>query len=59
MKRLRKSNDRIIFGVLGGFAEYFELDPTLVRLIYAFLSVTVIGAPIILYIIMALVMPNR
>ena len=33
MKRLyRSTHDRMIFGVCGGLAEYFDVDPTLVRL---------------------------
>ena len=32
MKRLTKSYDRKICGVCGGLAEYFNIDPTLVRL---------------------------
>lgn len=59
MKKLYKSNDRIITGVLGGIAEYFEMDPTLIRIIYAFLSVSLIGSPIILYIVMSIIMPDR
>lgn len=58
MKKLRKSNDKIIFGVLGGIAEYFDMDPTVVRLIYVALSVTLIGSPILAYLLMALVMPE-
>jgi phage shock protein C len=34
MKRLRRSStDRKIAGVCGGLAEYFEVDPTIVRLV--------------------------
>ncbi len=59
MKKLTKSNNKTLCGVCGGIAEYFELDPTLVRIGYAALSVLSVGFPgILLYIIMALVMPN-
>lgn len=58
-KKLTKSTDKTICGVCGGLAEYFELDPTLVRIGYAALSIFSAAFPgIILYIIMALVMPH-
>lgn len=39
MKRLQKSLvDKKLFGVCGGIAEYFEVDPVLVRV--AFVAVT-------------------
>lgn len=59
MKKLYKSNtDRKLFGVCGGIAEYFEIDSTIVRLIWVLLTLFV-GCGIIAYIIAALVMPNR
>lgn len=59
MKKLTKSKDeKIISGVLGGIAEYFELDPTLVRLGYVLFSFLGAGSPIILYILLAIVIPN-
>ena len=40
-KRLYKSRkDRFLFGVCGGLAEYFEVDPTLVRILTAALCTT-------------------
>ena len=45
-------------GVCGGFAEYFGIDPTLVRIGYVAL-VLFGGTGILLYIICALVMPNE
>ena len=59
VKRLYRSrNDRMITGVCGGLAEYFEADPTLVRLLVAFMLV--FGAPGTLpaYIVMALIIPE-
>lgn len=59
MKKLTKSKDeKIISGVLGGIAEYFEVDPTLVRLGYVLFSFLGAGSPIILYILLAIVIPN-
>jgi phage shock protein PspC (stress-responsive transcriptional regulator) len=56
-KQLRKSNNKMLAGVAGGVAEYAGVDPTLVRL--AFVLLTLAGGPgLILYIILALVMPQ-
>lgn len=39
MKQLRKSkHNEILFGVLGGIAEYFNIDPVLVRVIFVVLA---------------------
>ena len=39
MKKLTKSNDKVLTGVLGGFAEYFGADKALVRIIGAALMI--------------------
>jgi len=59
-RRLTRSSDqKMLFGVCGGLAEYFGLDPTLIRLIFVFLAIIMVGSPLLIYIILALVMPNR
>ena len=56
-KRLQRSRtERMIAGVCGGIAEYFEVDPTLVRLIWVAVSLLA-GVGILLYLIMWVVMP--
>lgn len=58
-KKLYKSTeDKVIFGVAGGIAEYFDVDPTLVRIIFVILAVWG-GVGVVLYLIAALVMPER
>ena len=57
MKKLYKSNNRMICGVCAGLAAYLGIDPTVVRLIWAALGLT--GTGIVLYIIAALVMPEN
>lgn len=47
-----------IDGVCGGIAEYFDIDPTLVRLLWI-LFVCCIGGGIIAYILAALVLPKK
>ena len=56
-KRLYRSRtDRMIWGVCGGLAEYFNMDPTIVRIIFVLL-IFANGLGILAYIIMAIVVP--
>ena len=58
-KKLYKSNfDIKIAGVCAGIAEYFDIDPTIVRLGWIFATLFA-GAGIAAYIIAALVIPNK
>ena len=57
MKKLRRSrNNRILCGVMGGIAEYFEVDPTIVRVLFLIVSWT--GFPVFLYILLAIIIPE-
>lgn len=58
-KRLYRSrNDRKIFGVLGGFAEFFGLDPSLIRIAYVLVTFFTLGVPgIFMYLLMAFIIP--
>jgi phage shock protein PspC (stress-responsive transcriptional regulator) len=57
-KKLRRSaTDRVLGGVCAGIAEYYGLDPVLVRV--AFVLLAFLGGPgILLYIILLLVIPE-
>lgn len=57
-KIYRSKKDSIIGGVCGGIAEYFGIDPTLVRLL-AILIVFIGGAGIIAYIIAWIIIPQN
>ena len=58
-KKLYKSRkDAKLDGVCGGIAEYFGIDSTLVRLIWAFFAISG-GSGIVIYIICAIVMPRE
>lgn len=58
-KKLTKSSTNVVLtGTLAGIAEYFGIDPTIVRVIYVFLSFFFIGAPILLYIAMVILIPR-
>ena len=57
-KRLYKSNtNKMVDGVCGGIAEYFDLDPTLVRLGWV-LFCAAGGSGLLAYIIAAVVIPR-
>lgn len=59
MKKLyRIENGRKIFGVCGGIAEYLNIDPTIVRLIWILL-VFCAGTGVLAYIISAIIMPSE
>ena len=58
MKKLAKSKtNRMICGVCAGIADYFDLDPTIIRLAWVVFTLMG-GSGILAYIIAALVMPE-
>ncbi|MBR0031039.1 MAG: PspC domain-containing protein [Treponema sp.] len=56
-KPFHKSSQRKLCGVCGGIAEYFDLDPTLVRALWIVLIIFG-GTGILLYIVLAILMPD-
>ena len=56
-KKLTKSRDKKLCGVCGGIAEYFDMDPTVVRIIWL-LAVLCAGTGVLAYLIAALLMPD-
>ncbi|MCR5322641.1 MAG: PspC domain-containing protein [Lachnospiraceae bacterium] len=57
-KRLHRSiTDRKIAGVCGGIAEYFNIDPTIVRVLWAVFS-CMGGGGLLAYIVACLIMPE-
>ncbi len=58
-KKLYKSNaNKVIDGVCGGIGEYFNIDPTLVRLAWVVFC-ALGGSGLLAYIIMALIIPRQ
>jgi phage shock protein PspC (stress-responsive transcriptional regulator) len=57
-KKLYKSRNKWLAGVAGGVAEYFNIDPTIVRVIWLILALAY-GAGILAYIIAWLVVPKN
>lgn len=56
-KLYRSRDNRIVAGVCAGLAQYFELDPTLVRLGMA--ALIVLGGGLLFYIIAWLIVPQE
>jgi len=53
-----RSLNKMIAGVCAGIAEYFDVDPTIIRVIFVLLSIISAGFPgILVYIILMLIMP--
>lgn len=58
-KRLyRSKTDRMIGGVCGGLAEYFNVDPVIVRLLFL-LGLICVGGTFVAYLIMWIVVPEQ
>ena len=53
----RSSKNRQILGVCGGFAEYFDVDPTVVRLIWLAGTICTGGVGLIVYLVALFIMP--
>lgn len=58
-KKLYRSNrDKMICGVCGGMGEYFEVDPTLIRLGVALMMLVSCGTVLVAYFIAAIIIPQ-
>ncbi len=57
--KLRKSRtNKMIAGVCGGIGEYLNWDPTIVRIILLILIFSSFGTMVLIYFILALIMPD-
>jgi len=57
-KRLvRSRNDKMLFGVCGGLADYLNIDPVIIRLLAALLTLWN-GVGLLIYVVLALIMPE-
>jgi len=57
-KLVRSQDNRMLFGVSGGLAEYLNIDPVLVRLFFVLLALST-GWGFIVYILLAILMPEE
>ncbi|MDD5428323.1 MAG: PspC domain-containing protein [Candidatus Omnitrophica bacterium] len=60
MKKLYLSDtDKKIGGVCGGLGEYFDIDPTLVRVIFILIALLSLGLGVLAYILIWMVIPRK
>lgn len=52
-------SEAMVLGVCGGLAKYFGLDSTLVRVVWAVITFVGIGSPILIYLILAIIIPKE
>lgn len=57
-KLKRSRTQKMLCGVCGGIGEYLHIDPTLIRLAWALLTVGSVGMGIIVYFIAAIIIPD-
>src|SRR5919108_243236 len=55
----RSRDDRMLAGVAAGIADYWDADPSLVRIIWALLVIPTGGVALLVYIVMAIVVPEE
>jgi phage shock protein C len=58
MQKKLVKGEKKIFGVCSGLADYFEMDPTIMRLIFL-VAVLVFGTGLLLYLVLAIIMPAK
>ncbi|MGL5436746.1 MAG: PspC domain-containing protein [Lachnospiraceae bacterium] len=56
-KLYRSSRDKMLCGVCGGIGEYLNVDPTLIRLLWAIMACT--GAGFLVYFLAAIIIPQN
>ncbi|MFI5262476.1 MAG: PspC domain-containing protein [Candidatus Limnocylindrales bacterium] len=55
----RSRDDRMLAGVAGGLADYWDADPSLIRIIWVLLAIFTGGLALVIYIVMAFVVPDE
>ena len=56
---MRSLLDRKLFGVCGGLGEYFDIDSTIVRILFIIFTFMSFGFGVLLYIVLILSMPEK
>jgi phage shock protein C len=57
-KLMRKRSDQMVFGVASGIADYLNIDPVIVRLLFVLMALTG-GHGILVYLILTIIMPEE
>jgi phage shock protein C len=58
-KLYRARDDRMIAGVCGGLGRYFNIDPTVLRVLFVATAIFGVGGGVILYILMMILVPEE
>ncbi|CAM2748048.1 PspC domain-containing protein [Dolosigranulum pigrum] len=58
MKKLTKSRDKWLCGIIGGLAEYFGWDRDMSRLLFILVVAFGAGSPLLLYVLLYFIMPE-
>lgn len=58
MKKLTKSRDKWLCGIIGGLAEYFGWDRDMSRLLFILVVAYGAGSPLLLYVLLYFIMPE-
>lgn len=60
-KKLKRTtgSEAMFLGICGGLAKYFEIDATIIRILVVVATVFGVGSPILIYLIMALIVPKE
>ena len=56
-KLYRNTSNKMVAGVCSGLAEYINIDPTIVRLIWALIALS--GAGLVAYLVAAIIIPEK
>jgi phage shock protein C len=55
----RSRTEKMLGGVAGGLADYFDVDPTIVRLAWALIALMTGGTAILVYLVLWLLVPRQ
>ena len=58
-KLVRIQSEAKVAGVCAGLGKYFGIDPTILRIIFVLCSFIGVGSPILIYFLLAILMPRR
>jgi phage shock protein C len=58
-RRHRSRTDRMLAGVAGGIGEYFDFDPSVIRVLWVLAAITSAGTAVLVYLVPALIIPGE
>lgn len=60
-KKLRRTigSEKMIFGICGGMAKFFNLDASLIRILWVVATIFGVGSPILIYLVMGFIVPKE